>query len=206
MLLVTAAEMAQLDRQTIEGIGIPGIVLMENAGRGAAAFFQEVLPDLLEQRITILAGSGNNAGDGFVLGRLFWLKDADVRVICLRSPEHLKGDARTNFQILEKLGVPVYVWDEQADFDMQWAWVEESDVIIDAILGTGLNTEVQGLYRTLIEAVNALSISILAVDVPSGLDASTGRVLGTAVHAVATATFGLPKIGQVLPPGEELVG
>src|SRR5512139_3264761 len=107
MFIVTAQEMARLDRQTIEEIGIPGIVLMENAGRGAAAFFQEVLPDLLNRRITILAGSGNNAGDGFVLARLFWLKDADVRVICLRPPDRLKGDALTNFQVMVKLGVPV---------------------------------------------------------------------------------------------------
>jgi ADP-dependent NAD(P)H-hydrate dehydratase / NAD(P)H-hydrate epimerase len=206
MFIVTAQEMAQLDQQTIEGIGIPGIVLMENAGRGAAAFFQEVLPDLLNRRITILAGSGNNAGDGFVLARLFSIKDADVRVICLRSPDRLKGDALTNFQIMEKLGIPVYTWDEQADFDQQWAWIEESDVIIDAILGTGLQSDVQGFYRTIIEAVNALGVPILAVDVPSGLDAGTGRVLGAAVHALATATFGLPKVGQVLSPGEDHVG
>jgi ADP-dependent NAD(P)H-hydrate dehydratase / NAD(P)H-hydrate epimerase len=206
MFIVTAQEMAHLDFQAIEEIGIPGIVLMENAGRGAAAFFQEVLPDLLNRRITILAGSGNNAGDGFVLARLFWLKDADVRVICLRSPDRLKGDALTNFQVLEKLGVPVYVWDEQADFEQQWSWIEESDVIIDAILGTGLQSEVEGLYRTVIEAVNALGVPILAVDVPSGLDASSGEIMGTAIHALATATFGLPKVGQVLTPGEEHVG
>ena len=206
MLVATASEMASLDRQTIEEIGIPGIVLMENAGRGAAAFFMEVLPDLLERRITILAGSGNNAGDGFVLARLFWVQDADVRVICLRGPGRLKGDALTNFQILEKLGVPVYVWDEQAEFDTQSAWIEESDVILDAILGTGLNSEVTGLYRTIIEAVNALSIPILSIDIPSGLDATTGKVLGTAIQAMATATFGLPKIGQLVPPGENYVG
>ncbi|HAA03019.1 MAG TPA: bifunctional ADP-dependent NAD(P)H-hydrate dehydratase/NAD(P)H-hydrate epimerase [Syntrophobacteraceae bacterium] len=206
MFIVTAQEMAELDRQTIEEIGIPGIVLMENAGRGAAAFFEEVLPDLLNRRITILAGSGNNAGDGFVLARLFWLKDADVRVICLRPPDRLKGDALTNFRIMEKLGVPVYSWDEQVDFDQQWAWIEQSDVIIDAILGTGLESEVRGFYRTVIEAVNALSVPILAVDVPSGLDASSGSIMGTAIHALATATFGLPKVGQVISPGEDHVG
>ena len=206
MFIVTAQEMASLDRQTIEEIGIPGIVLMENAGRGAAAFFQEVLPDLLNRRITVLAGSGNNAGDGFVLARLFWLKDADVRVICLCSPDRLKGDALTNFRIMEKLGIPVYVWDEQADFEQQWPWIEESDVLIDAILGTGLQSEVHGLFRTVIEAVNALSVPILAVDVPSGLDASSGKIMGAAIHALATATFGLPKVGQVLAPGEDHVG
>lgn len=206
MIVVTASEMAELDRQTIEEIGIPGIVLMENAGRGAAAFFEEVLPDLLQRKITIIAGSGNNGGDGFVLARLFGNRGAAVRVVCLRSPEKLRGDALTNFQILEKLGIPTVLWDEAKDFDSQRKWIEKSDVIIDAILGTGLNTEVRGLYRQVIETVNHLDVPILAVDVPSGLDASTGKILGTAIRATATATFGLPKIGQMVLPGEDYTG
>ena len=206
MRLVTASEMANLDRQTIEEIGIPGIVLMENAANGAAGFFLEVLPDLLQRRITVLAGSGNNAGDGFVLARIFSNKGAEVRIICLRSPEKLRGDALTNFRIIEKLNIPVVVWDEQEDFDKQWKWVRKSDVIIDAIFGTGLNSEVRGVYRQVIEALGSLSIPVLAVDVPSGVDASTGKIMGAAVRARATATFGLPKVGQVIPPGDEYVG
>ncbi|MGA7877380.1 MAG: NAD(P)H-hydrate epimerase, partial [Desulfoferrobacter sp.] len=146
MLIVTASEMAQLDKKTIEGIGIPGIVLMENAGRGAADFFQQVVPELLNGRISVVAGSGNNGGDGFVLARLFHDQGAAVRVVCLRPPEKIKGDALINFRILSKLGVPVLVWDETKSFDDQFKWIKETDAIVDAILGTGLNSEVRGLF------------------------------------------------------------
>jgi hydroxyethylthiazole kinase-like uncharacterized protein yjeF len=206
MLVLTASEMAQLDRQTIEEIGIPGMVLMENAARGAADFFLQVLPDLPTRRIAVVAGAGNNAGDGFVLARIFHNQGSAVRVVCLRSPDRLQGDALTNFRILEKMRVPVVVWDEGKDFASQWQWIAESDAVIDAILGTGLKSEVRGLYRQVIEALNTLAVPLLAVDVPSGLDAGTGRPLGTAVRAKATATFGFLKVGQVVSPGEDYVG
>jgi ADP-dependent NAD(P)H-hydrate dehydratase / NAD(P)H-hydrate epimerase len=206
MLVLTASEMARLDQQTIEEIGIPGIVLMENAARGAADFFLRELPDLLKRRIAVVAGAGNNAGDGFVLARIFHNLGAAVRVVCLRSPDRLQGDALTNFRILEKMNVPVVVWDEQKDFGAQWRWLVQSDAVIDAILGTGLKSEVQGLYRQVIEALNTLTAPRLAVDVPSGLDASTGKPLGIAVRALATATFGFLKVGHVVSPGEDYVG
>ncbi len=206
MLLLTAQEMAGLDRQTIHEIGIPGIVLMENASRGAADFFHRAVPDLLKRRITVLAGGGNNAGDGFVLARIFHGKGARVGVVCLRPPERLAGDARTNFEILQRLAVPTVVWDESRDFDAQWGGVAKSGAVIDAVLGTGLKDEVRGLYRRIIESVNGLDVPILAVDVPSGLDASTGKPLGVAVRATATATFGFLKIGHVLNAGPELCG
>ena len=206
MLVLTAGEMSRLDRQTIEEIGIPGMVLMENAARGAAAMFREVVPDLLERRIAVIAGSGNNAGDGFALARIFDDMGASVMVFCLRPPEKLGGDALTNFNILHKIGVPVVVWDESADFEAQWSTVAEAEAIIDAILGTGLKSEVKGLYRQVIEKINDLGVPVLSVDVPSGLDASTGRVLGAALRATATATFGFLKIGHVVEPGSELVG
>jgi NAD(P)H-hydrate epimerase len=206
MIVVTASEMARMDRQTIEEVGIPGIVLMENAARGAASFYLEALPDLLERRITVVAGTGNNAGDGFALARIFHDKGASVRVVCLRLPDRLRGDALTNFRILEKIRVPVVVWDEERDFQEQWKWIRESDAVIDAILGTGLNSEVREFYRQVIEALNTLNVPILAVDVPSGLDASTGKVLGAAVRCFATATFGFPKVGQLMDPGGDFVG
>ena len=206
-LLVTAREMAGLDRRTIEEIGIPGIVLMENAARGAAAFYQEVVPDLLKRRVTVVAGAGNNAGDGFVLARILHGRGAAVRVVCLRPPERLQGDALSNFNILTKLEIPIHVWNESADFADQWPWIRESGAIIDAILGTGLSSEVRGLYREIIEAVNELKgIPILAVDLPSGLDAGTGRPLGAAIRASATATFGFIKTGLVIDPGLRFVG
>lgn len=206
MLLATASEMAELDRKTIEEIGIPGIVLMENAARGAAAFFEAVLPDLARRHIVVLAGSGNNAGDGFALARIFHGKGAPVRVVCLRPAHRLKGDALINYNILHRLGIPVYHWDEREDFALQFAHVQKADVILDALLGTGLQSEVRGLYREVIDAVNALGKPVLSVDVPSGLHAGTGRVLGTAIKATATATFGLLKVGHVVGEGPSRSG
>jgi ADP-dependent NAD(P)H-hydrate dehydratase / NAD(P)H-hydrate epimerase len=206
MLVLTASEMARLDRQTIEEIGIPGVVLMENAARGAADFFLRVVPDLLKLRIAVVAGVGNNAGDGFVLARIFHSQGAGVQVVCLRSPHRLQGDALTNFHILEKMNIPVVVWDEGRDFTSQWHWIAQSGAVIDAILGTGLKSEVRGLYRQVIEALNTLTVPVLAVDVPSGLDATTGKPLGAAVRAQATATFAFPKVGHVVSPGEEYAG
>lgn len=206
MLVVTASEMAGLDRRTIQEIGIPGMVLMENAARGAADFYREVIPDLVRRRITVVAGGGNNAGDGFVLGRLFHEQGARIRVVCLRPPGRLQGDALTNFLILERIGVPHVVWDEDKDFPAQWGWIQDSDVVIDAILGTGLKSEVQGTYRRIIEGINGLGVPVLAVDIPSGLDATSGRPLGAAVRATATATFGFPKTGHFVEPGCEYTG
>ncbi|SMC17839.1 NAD(P)H-hydrate epimerase [Desulfacinum hydrothermale DSM 13146] len=201
MLLATASEMAELDRKTMEEIGIPGIVLMENAARGAAAFFETVVPDLCTRHLLVLAGSGNNAGDGFALARIFHGKGATVRVVCLRPADRLKGDALVNYNILHRLGIPVYHWDEKEDFASQFVQVQKADVILDALLGTGLQNEVRGLYRDVIEGVNALGKPVLSVDVPSGLHAGTGRVLGSAIQATATATFGCLKVGHVVGDG-----
>jgi len=206
MRIATASEMAQLDRRTIEEVGIPGIVLMENAARGAAGFFLEVVPDLLRKRTTVVAGSGNNAGDGFVLARIFQNSGGRVRVVCLRPPDGLQGDALTNYRILENMGTPIHIWDEEADFSSQWRWIEESDVIIDALLGTGLRNEVRGTYRKVIEGINDLGVPVLAVDIPSGLHAGTGKPMGAAIRARATATFGLIKLGHLLEPGTAYVG
>ena len=134
MLVLSAKEMARLDEQTIREVGIPGIVLMENAARGAAAYFLRVVPDLLDRRIAVVAGSGNNAGDGFALARIYHSKGARVNVVCLSSPRKLTGDALTNFTIIERIGIPVTMWDEAADFDGQWEPIRESGAIIDAII------------------------------------------------------------------------
>lgn len=206
MLVLTAAEMAELDAKTIREAGIPGIVLMENAAQGAAAFFLRAVPDLLKKPITVVAGGGNNAGDGFAMARIFHSRGAHVSVVCLRSPQKLGGDGLTNFSILEKIGIPVTIWDETKDFDAQWKAVSGSGAVIDAILGTGLKSGVKGLYREVIQRLNGLNVPVLSVDIPSGLDASTGLPLGAAVKAFATATFGFLKVGCVIERGPELTG
>lgn len=206
MLVLSAKQMAGLDERTIREVGIPGIVLMENAARGAADFFLRVVPDLIQRRIAVVAGSGNNAGDGFALARIYHSKGALVHVLCLSPIRKLSGDALTNFTILEKIGIPITVWNEAEDSNAQWAPVRESGAVIDAILGTGLKSEVKGLYRDIIERLNGLNVPVLAVDVPSGLDATTGLPLGAAVRATATATFGFLKIGHLIEQGPELAG
>jgi len=206
MVVVTASEMARLDGETIEGVGIPGIVLMENAARGAAAFYEQVVPDLLRKRIVVVAGSGNNGGDGFVLARLFHTRGAHVRVACLCPPDRLRGDALVNYGIMEKLGVPVVARDPDGSPESLLQCIGTGEAIIDAVLGTGLNSEVRGVYARVVEEINRLPVPVLAVDIPSGLNASTGKPMGCAVRATATATFGLPKIGQLVPPGEEYTG
>ncbi len=207
MFLLTAAEMAQIDRITIDDIGIPGVVLMESAGKGATDFYQEIFPDICEKKVLIIAGSGNNGGDGFVIARhLYYRGSTSVKVICLKEVAKLKGDALINCQIIKKLGIPTEEYTGEEFLPEISEELKACDIVVDAILGTGLKSEVRGFYRQVIEAINDAGKPVLAVDIPSGLDASSGKPLGVCVNAVATATFGLPKIGQVVTPGHNFVG
>jgi len=204
MKFCTAEEMRRLDHKTIFECGIPGVVLMENAGRGAAVLTRQYFGDLAGRKIVVLCGRGNNGGDGLVMARIFhgWL--AEVKVVLLAERGAVQGDARINLDIALNMGLEIVEVREEAHlegFDLG-----EADLIIDAILGTGLNTEVRGLYRRVIELVNQAAGPVVAVDVPSGLDADTGRILGAAIKADLTVTFGLPKVGLLLAPGENLAG
>jgi len=204
MYLVTAQEMAQIDQFTIKTIGIPGVVLMENAARGTCQFFEEVLPDLLKRCVGVVAGPGNNGGDGFAIARILFGKGADVKVFCVKTPQYFPEDALINYEILKKLGVPIYFID---DPDSEgWEIISNSTVIIDALLGTGITREVTGIFKKAIDKINSMGVPILAVDIPSGIDGSTGRIMGTAVNAYATATFAFPKIGHVCWPGSRHTG
>ncbi len=207
MFLLTASEMAQVDRITIEQVGVPGVVLMENAGKGATDFYQDLFPDICEKKVVIVAGSGNNGGDGFVIARHLWCRGSkSVKVICLKEMSRLRGDALVNCKIAEKLGIPLLELAGEDHLPEIRRHLESCDFIVDAILGTGLKSEVRGFYRRVIEAINEQEKPVLAVDIPSGLDASSGRPLGVCIKAVATATFGLPKVGQVITPGHNYVG
>lgn len=205
MYVVTPQEMANIDRITIRDLGIPGIVLMENAGREAFSFFCEVVSDILSRKIAVVCGRGNNGGDGFVIARLCHNAGADVRVICVVSPDILAGDALTNFRIIQKLDIPIYILDESGGAD-GWYALRDASVVVDAIFGTGLTREVTGIYRQVIDEINDMCVPVLSVDIPSGVDGSNGHVMGVAVKATATATFGLPKIGHVQWPGMEYTG
>ena len=208
MKLVTAAEMKAIDRFTIEEVGIPGVVLMENAGRGAFKHIKEYfLRHLQEAVIGVLCGKGNNGGDGFVVARYLHEEGYLVHAFLFGKKEQVKGEAAINLKIAEKLGVPIVeILDEN-----RWREAREyliaCDLIIDAMLGTGLNSEIRGLIR---EAVSFLNETfpglIVSIDIPTGLSSDTGQPLGDAVRADLTVTFGLPKVGQIVYPGAHYVG
>ncbi|MBI4772564.1 MAG: NAD(P)H-hydrate dehydratase [Deltaproteobacteria bacterium] len=206
MLVVTAEEMRILDRRTIEEVGVPGSVLMENAGRTAYQIADRCFGPFRGKRICVLAGRGNNGGDGFVLARYFFEDEARVQVFLLSSMDRVTGDARINLDICRKLGVPIHEVLSEDDLpasETQWA---HAYLLVDALLGTGLSSEVRGLYGKAIQAMNRFPAKVLAVDIPSGLDSNRGVALGEAVQADVTVTFGLPKIGQVIYPGRALTG
>lgn len=206
MYLVTASEMQEMDRQTIESFGIPGRVLMENAGRGATEFFVEIFPEIASLKVGILAGRGNNGGDGFVIARYLAQKDVNVTVYLLADPSRLAGDAAANFELLTPLGVAVTIIPDTNAFDDAKDSMRDKDLWIDAILGTGLKSDVRGYYREAIDFTNSLAKPVLSVDIPSGLNADTGQPCGSCIRASATATFAFAKIGHYQYPGAELVG
>ena len=206
MKVATAEEMQELDRKAIETYRIPGIVLMENAGRGAAEVISETFPDLHKKKIAIIAGKGNNGGDGFVIARYLLNNGIPVRVYLLTDPKGLRGDAETNFNVFHRMKGEVISVPSSKEYIKVKRDLERFDILVDGIFGTGLDAEVRGYYREVIDHLNMLQKPIVAIDIPSGLDADTGKPLGAAIRASLTITFGLPKIGHLIPPGLDYVG
>lgn len=206
MFLVTANEMQHMDRNTIESFGIPGRVLMENAGRGATVFFLETVYRHLSGPVGVMAGRGNNGGDGFVMARYLHQKGIPVTVFLLSPKGRLTGDAAANLHLLDTMGVPVVEIADAVAFEAQQTALRHQHIWIDAILGTGLRSDVRGFYRTAIDFINSRQRPVFAVDIPSGLNADTGQVCGTSIRATATATFGFAKIGHFAYPGRTLTG
>jgi hydroxyethylthiazole kinase-like uncharacterized protein yjeF len=206
MKVATAEEMQELDRKAIETYRIPGIVLMENAGRGAAEVISNFFPEIHKKKVAIIAGKGNNGGDGFVIARYLLNQGIYVRVYLLTDPKGLRGDAETNFSIFHRIKGEVVSVPSSKDYIKVKRDLEKFDILVDGIFGTGLDAEVRGYYREVIDHLNTLQRPIVAIDIPSGLDADTGKPLGTAIRASLTITFGLPKIGHLIPPGLDYVG
>lgn len=206
MIVVTAAEMQAMDRKTIEEIGIPGRVLMENAGRGAARCFLELIYTTGQGRVGVLAGQGNNGGDGFVIARCLAQRQVDVKVFLLATRDKVQGDAAANLHLLAALNVPVVEIPDAQSFAAQQGHMRHFHYWIDAIFGTGLNTDVRGHFKDVIQFINDRERPVLAVDIPSGLNSDTGQVCGVCIRAAATATFGHLKIGHLVHPGADHCG
>lgn len=192
-------EVREVDRRAIEEFGLPGVVLMENAGRGTA----ELLMSLgVYGRVVVCCGKGNNGGDGFVIARHLANRQVSVRVLLFSRPEELAGDAATNYQVVRRSGLPLSFYPEpppRVELDTA-AW------IVDALFGTGLSGPVRAPFDQIIAAINDSPARVLAVDVPSGLDCDTGRPLGATVRANHTATFVAQKMGFAEPAAREWLG
>jgi NAD(P)H-hydrate epimerase len=206
MYLVTADEMREMDRRTIESYGVPGRVLMENAGLGATRVFCKQFSDLEGKRIGVVAGRGNNGGDGFVIARYLAFKGIRVKVYLLSERSRVKGDAKANLSLLEPLNIPVIQMPDRASFSSNITDMRHQDLWIDAILGTGLQSDVKGYFRDVIDFINSLNKPVFSVDIASGLDSDTGRPRGVCIRAAGTATFAFAKPGHVLYPGATYSG
>lgn len=207
MELVTAQQMRALDRMTIER-GTPGEVLMERAGEGAFQALLELFPHVRRKgaRVLVVAGKGNNGGDGFVIARLLRKSGVRTTVALLASAEDVGGDALHHLKAYRRGRAPLREVLSQEDLSSLAPEMEKAALVVDALLGTGLRSDVRGLYADAIHLMNACGRPVFAVDVPSGLDSDTGQPHGTAVQAEATATFGLAKLGQVQHPGAPYCG
>jgi len=206
MIIVTAREMQQMDRLTIESFGIPGRILMELAGSGAVRFMLEKFSDLQNCRVGVVAGRGNNGGDGFVMARYLSQEKIPVTVYLLSAKTKVQGDAKANLDLLPALDIEVIEMPDATIFRKYKAAMHRQDVWVDAVLGTGLKSEVKGVYRDVIEFINRLNKPVFAVDIPSGINSDTGQVCGAAVQATATATFAFAKAGHVISPGAQYRG
>lgn len=211
--VLSRAQMRAFDRHAIESCHVPGVVLMENAGRGAADVAGRLLgANLVGSRVVVVCGAGNNGGDGFVVARHLWARGADVRVFLAGSPERVFGDARINHDAYVDLGGQVTIvrasdvgpaTAPMADLE---AALGLADLVIDALFGTGLDREIGGAMATIIEAINRAPGRRLSLDIPSGLDADSGAPLGACVEAHDTVCFGHLKVGLLTPQGARFAG
>jgi NAD(P)H-hydrate epimerase len=204
-------EVRSIDARAVDEAGMPTIILMENAGRGAAAWLRERVAGGSEPvsdplRVLILCGPGNNGGDGGVVARHLDLWGFAVRVVWFADPARLRGDAATQWSILDRSGIDQTSRADGSDPDALDALLAEADWVVDGLLGTGLTRPVEGPLRSAIEAINRSGKPVLALDLPSGLDADRGVPLGVAVRARATVTFVAPKLGFEAPGARAFTG
>ena len=194
-LVLTRQQVRDFDAWAINTAGVPGVVLMENAGRGCAEVVLGELKKCNGTKVCVFCGTGNNGGDGFVIARHLKNAGFTVKIALCGQGSKIKGDAEINYRIARNMGIPIK---ELELTDIEKAvkdFAGNCDLIVDAIFGTGLSGTLSGGFDKLINAVNTLKKPIVAVDIPSGLDCDTGYPLGTAIKAKATVTFAAAKKG-----------
>jgi NAD(P)H-hydrate epimerase len=205
MFVVTAEQMRQIDRLTIEKYGVPSLILMEAAGEAVTQLILKRFPRNAKKGVLIVAGKGNNGGDGFVVARLLKKKRIPCEVALLARAEELSVDAAHNLRAYLKLKGKVNEISAER-LDLLGARMGKNALIVDAILGTGIKSEVRGLFADAITSINAAGLPVVAVDIPSGLDSDRGDPLGAAIRAEMTVALGFPKLGEVIYPGVKYTG
>ena len=205
---VTREEARELDRRAIEEYGVPSICLMENAGRACADEAESMLGGA-EGAALVLCGPGNNGGDGLVIARTLVNRGRPAEVVFAGARARLDSaseDVRTNVRLWRGLGRDVVLLERADRLEDLAVRMEKAPLVVDALFGTGLTRELREPYAGLVRAINASGRPVLAVDLPSGLDANTGSVLGEAVRATCTVTFVAPKVGFARGRGAECCG
>ena len=212
MKVVTAKEMQTLDQKTIKEYKIPGLTLMENAGRCVVEEMEAAFGPLYGKKVTVVAGKGNNGGDGLVVARLLLEREIPVTVFLISLPQEIHGDAKIHLERYQSMGGKIHLLSDNS-LEIFQAVLIKTDLLIDAIYGTGLSSPITGTAADVIKTINQAqvrrkshSMKTISVDIPSGIQADNGQVLGSAVHAQLTVTFGLPKRGHFLFPGAEHIG
>src|SRR6195256_837023 len=206
MRVLNAAQMREADRRTIDDIGIPSLVLMENAGRQAVAAMEAMYGDLLERQGAGLCGRGHNGGEGLVRARTLAQRGVCVSVFLIGRVVEVRGDARINLEMLGRLGLTVVEIADSQAWELHFSEVGDCTLIVDAIFGTGLNAPVSGLIQSVIADVNASGIPVVSIDLPSGLSADSSEPIGDSIEAGLTVTIAAPKLPLVLPPAETRAG
>jgi ADP-dependent NAD(P)H-hydrate dehydratase / NAD(P)H-hydrate epimerase len=206
--ILTAQQMREVDRVSTEQFGVPAIVLMENAGRSVVELMAELLSPLQRKRIAIVCGKGNNGGDGFVIARHLLMRGIRPRVVLFADPTSLNGEARINYESLVTWGLSPLLARNQAEWAAARTDLLSATVVVDAVLGMGIDRPLEGFLADVIVDLSALlpHAKVIAVDIPSGLTSDTGAMCGPAMRAHHTITFSAPKLGHIFPPNCEYVG
>lgn len=206
MKIATAEEMRRIDALAAEQYGISDVILMENAGRAVTGVVAETIGEVAGRTICILAGPGNNGGDAFVAARHLSNRGAIVKVVLVGEAKKMTSAAVHNYEICQKLGLSFQTLETERDWEKFGILLRLADAVVDGLLGTGLKGSLREPLRRLISMVNAAGLPTVAIDIPSGVEADSGRVCEAAIEAQVTVTFGLPKTGHFFCPGAACAG
>ena len=204
--VVTAEQMREIDGRTINEYGVPGIVLMENACINIVKEIEKDIGTFKKMNIVVFAGTGNNGGDALGVARHVFNQGANVLVVLLGKEDSVKGEALINFNIIKKMGINFVVVEDESYNEEIAASLHMADVVVDGIFGTGINKNIDGFVAEIIDMINKANRYTTSIDIPSGVNATSGEIFGVCVKAVKTFALGFPKLGTIIGEGSKFAG